>query len=200
MFNTFGKTSTTFGASVPVWREVDSIMQSGGTLGILPEIGGILPAGTPVVIDAVGGTVLPIYFAVVSELAASGASAVKIEAGENNFLPEVGDKLTVYTSGGQELTISEVGEAAAGVITLTTNGLLGDIAAGATLYLSERDSKDIDIAKLAGLTYNDVYAETGTTAASVAIVQGGTVYADRVPLIPANVKSLIPNIIFEGGI
>ena len=60
MFNTFGKTSTTFGASVPVWRKVTDIMQSGGTLGILPAIGGILPAGTPVVIDAVGGTALPI--------------------------------------------------------------------------------------------------------------------------------------------
>ena len=200
MFNTFGKTSTTFGASVPVWRKVTDIMQSGGTLGILPAIGGILPAGTPVVIDAVGGTALPIYFAVVSETAASGASAVKIEAGENNFVPEVGDKVTVYTSGGQELTISDVGDVTSGEITLTTNGLLGEIAAGTTLYLSERDAKDIDIAKLAGLTYNDVYAETGTTAATVAIVQGGTVHADRVPLIPANVKSLIPNIIFEGGI
>ena len=136
----------------------------------------------------------------VSELAASGATAVKIEAGENNFVPEVGDKVTVYTSGGQELTISVVGAASEGVITLTTTELTAAISAGATLYLSERDSKDIDIAKLAGLTYNDVYAETGTTAASVAIVQGGTVYADRVPLIPANVKSLIPNIIFEGGI
>ena len=200
MFNTFGKTSTTFGASVPVWRKVTDIMQSGGTLGILPAIGGILPAGTPVVIDAVGGTALPIYFAVVSELAASGASAVKIEAGENNFLPEVGDKLTVYTSGGQELTISVVGAASQGVITLTTTELTAAISAGATLYLSERDSKDIDIAKLAGLTFNDVYAETGTTDASVAIVQGGTVYADRVPLVPANVRTLIPNIIFEGGI
>ena len=41
MFNTFGKTSTTFGASVPVWRKVTDIMQSGGTLGNLPAIGGI---------------------------------------------------------------------------------------------------------------------------------------------------------------
>ena len=124
MFNTFGKTSTTCGGGVPVWKKVDSIMTSGAKLGILPEIGEVLPAGTPVVVDAVGGTALPIYFAVVSELAASGASAVKIEAGENNFIPEVGDKVTVYTSGGQELTISDVGDVTNGEITLTTNGLL----------------------------------------------------------------------------
>ena len=80
MFNTFGKTSTTFGGGVPVWKKVDSIMTGGAKLGILPEIGEVLPAGTPVVVDAVGGTALPIYFAVVSELAASGATAVKIEA------------------------------------------------------------------------------------------------------------------------
>ena len=200
MFNTFGKTSTTFGGSVPVWKKVVDIMTSGGTLGILPAIGGILPAGTSIVIDAVGGNVLPIYFLEVSELAASGATAVKVTAGDNHTVPVVGDKVTVYTSGGQELTISVVGEAVEGEITLTVTELTADIAAGAILYLSERDEEDIAIANLAGLTYNDVYAETGTTAASVAIVQGGTVYGDRVPFIPTSVKSLIPNIIFEGGI
>jgi len=198
MFNTFGSTTSTIGGGVPVWKKVEDKLTSGATLGILPAIGSVLPAGTPVAVSAVGGTAYPMYFAVAAAAAASGDTTLSIKAGDNYAVPVVGDKITVID--GQELTISVVGTASGGAIALTVTALTADIASGAVLYLSERDSKDIILANLMGLTENDVYAETGTTAATVAVVTSGTVYADRVPFVPFSVKNRIPNIIFEGGI
>lgn len=198
MFNTFGSTTTTIGGGVPVWKKVEDKLTSGATLGILPAIGSVLPAGTPAAVSAVGGTAYPIYFCEAATGDSIGSTALVIKAGDNYEVPVVGDKITVVD--GQELTISAVGDETDDVITLTVTELTANIAAGAILYLSEKDSKDIALANFTGLTENDVYAETGTTAATVAVVTSGTVYADRVPFVPFSVRNRIPNIIFEGGI
>lgn len=321
MFNTFGSTTSTIAGAVPVWKEVFAKLTSGATLGVVPTIGTVLPAGTPVVVDEVGGTAMPIAFyktaaAVVASAAspavkgvyaleleqnadntdkiaiggvtfefvttpASGkvtigadagatatalqvliaanttlnavydtavagdtilftqkvggtgaqptivvtqatggsgleayistitagsaavaavtATEVVIVAKENYPAPVAGDKIKVLSSG-VELTISEVGAVSNETITLTVSTITAGIAEGAILYLSEHSSVDIDVANLTGLTLFDVYAETGTTAATVAIVTSGVVYADRVPFVPQEVKSYFPNIIFEKGI
>lgn len=198
MFNTFGSTTSTIGGGVPVWKKVEDKLTSGATLGILPAIGEVLPAGTPVAVSAVGGTAYPLYFCVAATGDNTGSTKLVINAGDNYVVPAVDDKITVID--GQELTVSAVATKVGTTITLTVTELTANIAAGAVLYLSERDGKDIALANFAGLTENDVYAETGTTAATVAVVTSGTVYADRVPFVPFSVKNRIPNIIFEGGI
>jgi hypothetical protein len=198
MFNTFGSTTTTIGGGIPVWKKVEDKLTSGATLGILPATGSVLPAGTPVAVSAVGGTAYPIYFCEAATGALATATSLFIKAGDNYVVPAVGDKITVID--GQELTISVVGTEANDKIELTVTELTDGIPAGAILYLSEKDSHDISLANFAGLTENDVYAETGTTAASVAVVTAGAVYADRVPFVPFSVRNRIPNIIFEGGI
>lgn len=197
MFNTYGSTTTTVGGGVPVWKKIVDKLTSGASLGILPAIGGILPAGTPVAVSAVGGTAYPIYFAVAASTAASGDTTLSITSGDNYAVPVAGDKITLID--GQELTISTVGAANAGAIPLTVNGLSAAIPSGSVLYLSERTS-DVALANLAGLTENDVYMEAGSTYATVAVVTSGTVYADRVPFVPFSVRNRIPNIIFEEGI
>lgn len=321
MFNTIGSTLTTFGGGVPVWKEVFAKMTSGAKLGVVPAIGSVLPAGTPVVVDKVGGTAMPIAFykaaaavvatpaspavkgvyaleleqnaantdtiaiggvtfefvttpasgkvtigadagatatalqvliaanttlnavydtavagdtilftqkvggtgaqpAIVVTQASAGtgleayistitvgsaavaavtATEIVIVAKDNYEAPIVGDKIKVLSTG-VELTVSDVGDVTNDTITLTVSTITAGIPKDAILYLSEHATVDIDVANLAGLTLFDVYAETGTTAATVAIVASGTVYADRVPFVPQEVKSYIPNIIFEKGI
>lgn len=321
MFNTFGSTLSTIGGGVPVWKEWFAKMTSGATLGVIPAIGGILPAGTPVVVSEAGGVAMPIEFyktsaaviatpavpavlgvyaikidenpvnndsisiggeafdfvttpasgkATIADTAALNAAALEaliddnvtlmatytssvvddtiyltqkvggtgampavvvtqatggtgleayvstvvvgsaaspavtatevvILAGENYEAPIVGDKIKVLSTG-VELTVSNVGAVSNATITLTVSTITAGIAEGAILYLSEHSAVDIDVANLAGLTLFDVYAETGTTAATIAIVTSGVVYADRVPFVPQEVKSYIPNIIFEKGI
>lgn len=321
MFNTYGSVTSTIGGGVPVWKKVVDKLTSGANLGILPTVGTVYPAGSPVVVPSVGGTALPIEFyktsaAVVASaaspavlgiyaleieqnaantdtisiggvtfefvttpatgkvtigdtaaetvtalqvlvaanatlgatftataagdtllltqkvggtgaqpavvvtqatggagleayistltvgsaaVAAVTATEVSIVAGDNYQVPVAGDKIKVLSTG-VELTISEVADAENDAIVLTVSTITAAIAEGAILYLSERATKDIDVADFKGLTENDVYAETGTTYATVAVVTSGTVYADRVPFVPQEVKAYIPNIIFEGGI
>jgi len=321
MFNTFGSTTTTIGGGIPVWKKVEDKLTSGAKLGVVPAIGSVLPAGTPVVVDKVGGTAMPIAFyktaaavvatpaspavkgvyaleieqnaantdtiaiggvtfefvttpasgkvtigdnagatatalqvliaanetlnavydtavagdtilftqkvggtgaqpaivvtqatggsgleAYISTLvvgsaavAAVTATEVSILAGDNYKVPVAGDKIKVLSTG-VELTVSDVAEPSEGAIVLTVSTITEGITEGAILYLSEHAGTDIDVANFKGLTENDVYAETGTTYATVAVVTSGTVYADRVPFVPQEVKSYIPNIIFEGGI
>lgn len=321
MFNTYGSTNSIVGGGTPVWKKIVDKLTSGASLGILPTIGTVYPAGSPVCVSAVGGTALPIEFyktsaaviatpaapavlgiyaleleqnaantdtisiggvtfefvttpatgkvtigdtaaetvtalqvlvaadatlgaaftataagdtllltqkvggtgaqpaivvtqatggsgleAYISTLvvgsaavAAVTATEVSILAGDNYEVPVAGDKIKVLSTG-VELTISEVAAASEGAIVLTVSTITAGIAAGAILYLSEHAGTDIDVANFKGLTENDVYAETGTTYATVAVVTSGTVYADRVPFVPQEVKSYIPNIIFEGGI
>jgi len=321
MFNTFGSTLSTIGGGVPVWKEWFAKMTSGATLGVIPAIGGILPAGTPVVVSEAGGVAMPIEFyktsaavvatpavpavlgvyaikidenpvnndsisiggeafdfvttpasgkATIADTAALNAAALEaliddnvtlmatytssvvddtiyltqkvggtgampavvvtqatggtgleayvstvvvgsaaspavtatevvILAGENYEAPIVGDKIKVLSTG-VELTVSAVGAVTGGTITLTVNTITAGIAEGAILYSSEHGAVDIDVANLRGLSMDDIYFETGTTAATVDIVTSGTIYADRVPFVPQEVKSYIPNILFEGGI
>ena len=321
MFNTYGSTTSTIGGGTPVWKKIVDKLTSGASLGILPTIGTVFPAGSPVCVSAVGGTALPIEFyktaaavvatpavpavlgvyalkidenpvnldsisiggeafdfvttpatgkvtiadtaalnaaalealiddnvtlmatytssvvddtiyltqkvggtgampAVVVTQATGGtgleayistvtvgtaaaaavtATEISISSGDNYEVPVAGDKIKVLSTG-VELTISNVAAASEGAIVLTVNTITAGIADDAILYLSEHAGTDIDVANFKGLTENDVYAETGTTYATVAVVTSGTVYADRVPFVPQEVKSYIPNIIFEGGI
>lgn len=195
----FVKSKTTFGGSVAIWKQVDDNLTGGAMLGLIPDEGGVFPAGTPVVADSIGGTALPIEFFEVKTAALAEATSLVIVAKENYPVPQVGDKITVYVSGGQELTISAVGTVTSGGITLTVTELTAGIAEGAILYLSERDTTDIDIADIKGLSYNDVYIKEDTDSASISIVTSGTVYSDRIPFIPKSVQALLPKISFEGG-
>ncbi len=195
----FVKSKTTFGGSVAIWKQVDDNLTGGAMLGLIPDDGDVFPAGTPVVADTIGGTALPIEFFEVKTAALAEATSLVIVAKENYPVPKVGDKITVYASGGQELTISEVGDVDTGGITLTVTALTAGIDKGAILYLSERDTEDIDIADIKGLSYNDVYIKEDTESASISIVTSGTVYADRIPFIPKTVQALLPKITFEGG-
>jgi hypothetical protein len=195
----FVKSNTTYGGSVAIWKQVGDKLTAGAMLGVLPDEGDVLSAGTPVVVDAVGGTALPIEFYEVKTTAAAAATSLVIVAKENYPAPIATDKITVYTADGQELTVSAVGEVDSGGITLTVTALTAEVAAGTILYLSERDSVDIDISGLKGLVYNDVYIKEDTTSASISVVTEGTVYGDRIPFIPASIRTLLPNISFEGG-
>ncbi len=195
----FVKSKTTFGGSVAIWKQVDDNLTGGAMLGLIPDDGDVFPAGTPVVADSIGGTALPIEFFEVKTAASATDTSLVIVAKENYPVPQVGDKITVYASGGQELTISVVGDVTTGGITLTVTELTAGIAEGAILYLSERDSTDIDIADIKGLSYNDVYIKEDTESASISIVTSGTVYSDRIPFIPKTVQALLPKISFEGG-
>lgn len=321
MFNTFGNVYTTIGGGYPVWKRWFDTFTSGATLGVIPTIGTVLPAGTPIAVDVAGGVCMPIEFyktsaaviatpavpavlgvyalkidenpvnsdaiaiggesfefvttpatgkvtiaataalnaaalealiddnatlmatytssvvddtiyltqkvggtgampAVVVTQATGGtgleayistvtvgsaaaaavtATEIAILAGENYEAPAIGNKIKVLSTG-VEFTVSGVSAIESGAITLTVNTITAGIPQNAILYLSELSGVDIDVANLRGMSMDDIYFETGTTAATVDIVTSGTIYADRVPFVPQEVKSYIPNILFEGGI
>jgi len=176
---------------------------AGDTILFTQKVGGTGAEPAIVVTQKSAGTGLEAYISTLvvgsAAVAAVTATEVSILAGDNYKVPVAGDKIKVLSTG-VELTVSDVAEPSEGAIVLTVSTITGGIAEGAILYLSEHAGTDIDVANFKGLTENDVYAETGTTYATVAVVTSGTVYADRVPFVPQEVKSYIPNIIFEGGI
>lgn len=56
-FNTYGKSTKSYGGSLPVWRRVDAMEMGGGTLDISASaIGVVATAGSMCYLDAAGGT------------------------------------------------------------------------------------------------------------------------------------------------
>lgn len=120
-FNTYGKTSETYGGGIPVWLKVDNVDYGGGTIDISGKSAGdIIPAGSMCYLDKMGGT------------------------------------------------LAIIASTAAAEVLATVNGLL----------------------------LNDIVIEAGDTYATGAVVYAGNVYADRIPTVPATVKTQLTQIRF----
>lgn len=209
-FNTYGQKTLTSKAPVQVWAEVSGVKHGGGSIdgfSSLP-VGTVIPAGTPVALDAAGGTIKPIYF---YELAKTPeASDTKaILYGSAPLDPASGYLIAVPSAiggTGTSVAYSAAVDNGDGTHTITIAAdALGTAEAG-TIYAEANESGTDAVVKETavpvGLLWHDVVKEDGDTVGTGAVVDAGRVFEDRIPAIPAAYKRHLEyvGIKFEKGI
>lgn len=209
-FNTYGQKTYTSKAPVQVWAEVSGVKHGGGSIdgfSSLP-VGTVIPAGTPVALDAAGGTIKPIYFYELAEtLTANDTKAVlygnyPLTAGGGNLI----EVPSTIGGTGTGVAYSAAVDNGDGTHTITIQpNALGTAEAG-TIY-AEADQAGAgavveETAVPAGLLWHDVVKEDGDTVGTGAVVDAGRVFEDRIPAIPAAYKRHLEyvGIKFEKGI
>jgi hypothetical protein len=210
-YGVYGSESKSFGGTFPVWKNIDNegIEDNGGTFKVISSFateyptGTIIPTGAPV--NLAGGilTVLPTY-EVTDIYAATVATVVKVKAAGVAKVPVVGDIVmlapaTVGTTG-TAIAITAVAladgkyELTVGTAAFGSGVALavGDILVGATAAGSGKSILTVPT----GLLRREVYIGAGATVATGASVFHGNILVDRIPPIPACVKSVLTMIKF----
>lgn len=187
-FNTYGQKKYDSGASpVQVWAEVYGVKHGGGVIEgfeALP-VGSVIPAGTPVHLDKAGGTIKVLKTYEVAE----DTTTAKIKLYSRFGLPNATDTLLL---GEDEHTVSSVADAVDGVAEVTLSAVI-TAAKGDVLT----DDSGI---KVNGLIWHDVVKEEGDSLGTGAVVDGGRIFADRAPALPASIENELVTVKFEKGI
>ena len=89
--NTFGSKTRKFGGAFPVWKDVFSKIDGGGVFEKTPDVGDVIPAGTPVYLDKTGGTSKCLEF--YEALEGSTGTTLKVTVGMGLPTPTVGQFL-----------------------------------------------------------------------------------------------------------
>lgn len=209
-FNTYGQKTLTSKAPVQVWSEVSGVKHGGGSIdgfSSLP-VGTVIPAGTPVALDAAGGTIKPIYFYELAETL-TAADTEAILYGSAPLVPTGGYLIVVPSAiggTGTGVAYSAAVDNGDGTHTITIEAdALGAAEAG-TIYAEANESGTGAVVKETavpvGLLWHDVVKEDGDTVGTGAVVDAGRVFEDRIPAIPAAYKRHLEyvGIKFEKGI
>lgn len=205
-FNTYGSKKRSFGGSYPVWFSVVAQERCGGTLEKIPPVGTVIPAGTLVSLDKVGGTAKIVETYKVASPVSASATIVKVKAVGN--LPRVEANMNVMKAPddvrdtGTGVKVSSVTRNSDGTDQFTiTAGALGTLEEGDILILADKAGSDAHVYAIpTGLTYHDVYIEEGDEWATVASVYHGEIMEARIQPIPESVKKVLPQIKFEKGV
>ena len=198
--NTFGSKTRKFGGAFPVWKDVFSKVDGGGVFEKSPGVGEIIPAGTPVYLDKIGGVAKCLEF--YEALAESTGTTLKVTVGMGlptpvvgQFLMKVPDTLSGTGTGVKVNNVVIDGNVATVTLSADPDTLAeGDIL---TVAAASGATQKMAIADLSGFTKNDAYFEEGTEVATCAVVWSGKIYADRIQPIPGIFKALVPNILFQ---
>lgn len=203
--NAYGATSSSFGGGIPVWRSVDpnGKWQGGGVIQNLPVAGTVIAAGHPVEIDTAAHTAKLCNVFKVHTAVGTGDTVLKVivlpglprlKAGNYVGVPNaaVGGAVTAITLG----AVTE--GAGYDQVTIVANSL-GALAQNSLLVETAATGSSVAYAIPNALVYEDVYVATGTTAATVAGVHTGTVYAERTPLMSTGIKANLPTIKFDNS-
>jgi hypothetical protein len=202
MFNTFTDKTKTIGGSLPVWLEVNGTKLGGCVIDTNEyAVGDVIPAGTLVFGNSREHYCAAAHIYKNAAAAENGKVYIYLDKACNDSKsPQVDDVIWNIKDG----AFNE---------TSTVKSVLDDtnaIGVNATAAMNESDywvtfNKNTngkmnpgDDDAFWGFTENDVYIEDGTTAATVAVVDDGRIYIDRVAkIIPAFVSDKVPNIHFE---
>ncbi len=211
-YGVYGSESKSFGGTFPVWKHIDNegIEDNGGAFKVVSSFateyptGTIIPAGTPV--NLTGGilTILPTY-----ELAADIAATdtvVKFKAAgvarplkSGQFLMPA--PATVGTSGTAVAATTVAYNATTNTYDVTIvadawghTAKAGDIYVGTTATAA--GSGKYILTTPTGLLRREVYIGAGATVATGASVFHGNILVDRIPPMPACVKSVLTMIKF----
>lgn len=193
------------GSVMPVWLEVKRRKIAGGTFSLSGVAKGtIYPAGMPVRLDKMGGTVtlLP-TFTVVGAVTAEGTTLVLKP--QTNIIPAEGMIVGKMTSAGvcakavalgaaTPLTGTDAGKYQ---FTITANSL-GALADGDLLVIATVAGSNKAAVLPNGLSWRQVVVDSANaTYGTIAVVTDGQVLADRIPAMPDFYKAALPGIEFE---
>lgn len=211
MGNTYGSYSKRYGGGFPAWRSVAPGETSGGMLASLPEVGTLIPSGTLVSLDKVGGTATIVKSWYAAASATNTATSIKVKlASIYTLKPVVGDFIMIApstvdaTGQGAEITaVALDGADTSGLTyTLTLAATLGTALTTSSI-LVQADGATASAKLLAipsGITKTDIEISLGMTAASADSIFDGVIYEDRIQPVPASIKAVLPQIKFEKGI
>jgi hypothetical protein len=202
----FTPDSKSYPASVmPVWLEVKRRKIAGGTFSLSGVAKGtIYPAGMPVRLDKMGGTVtlLP-TFTVVGNVASDGTTLVLKP--QTNIIPAEDMIVGKMTSAGVAAKAVALGAAThltgtdAGKyqFTITANSL-GTLSDGDLLVIVSASGSNKAAVLPNGLSWRQVVVDSdNATYGTIAVVTDGQVLADRIPAMPDFYKEALPGIDFE---
>ena len=179
---------------VPIFQQVPENAQGGFVLDTTGLTSGLLvPAGTVMGADAVTRLAKVLKVATVQANAGNTDVAIRVLKGH---LFIVGDYLAAVV-GGKAYAITAIDQTNAAYDVLTVGTTLAvALTAGDALFQSSATGASAAVyATVAkGLLYQGVYVGANE-AVSVAI--RATVYARRIPIVTAEIKALLPNIIFS---
>ena len=202
----FSPESKQYPASVmPVWLEVKRRKIAGGTFSLSGVAKGtIYPAGMPVRLDKMGGTVtlLPTFLVVGAVSSSATTLVLKPEAG---VIPAEGMIVGKMTSAGVVAKAAALGAATpltgtdAGKyqFTITANDF-GTLADGDILVIASAAGANKAAVLPNGLSWRQVVVDSdNATYGTIAVVTDGQILADRIPAMPDFYKAAIPGIEFE---
>jgi hypothetical protein len=177
---------------IPVFQQTHEVSQSGYTLDTTGLIAGSkIPVGSVLIADDLTRKAKLVKTATIVEAAAGGALAYKVAKG--NQLA-TGENISLVFKGAAYPATVDRSNALYDLLTVPTS--LGAAAVGAVLYQSATTgaSNSAIVGTPKGLLYHSTIVEDNAT---VTIVLRGTVYARRIPGVPADVQALLPLIIFS---
>ena len=193
------------GSVMPVWLEVKERKIAGGTFSLSGVAKGtIYPAGMPVRLDKMGGTVtlLP-TFKVVG--AVDSAATTLVLKPETNIIPAQSMVVGKMSAAGTVAKAISLGAATALTgadagkyqFTITTNSL-GALADGDILVIASEAGSNKAAVLPNGLSWRQIVVDSdNATYATVAVVTKGQILADRIPAMPDFYKDAMPGITFE---
>jgi hypothetical protein len=186
------KKTETFG-DIPVYQQVHEVSQSGYTLETTGLVAGsILPAGTVIIADDSTRKAKAVKSANVVEVAAADALVYRVAKGSQL---SVGDNIALGLKG-KAYPITAIDKSNANYDSLTVGTTLGAAAVGVPLFQSSTTGATNSAlsATPTGTLYEPTLIEANAT---ITVVLRGTVYARRIPGVSADVKALLPLIIFS---
>lgn len=211
-YGVYGSEKKEYGGTFPVWKNIDNegIEDSGGSFKVISNFateyptGTIIPIGTPV--NLTGGilTILPTY-----ELAqdiAAVDTVVKFKAAGSARPLKSGDFLmpapaTVATTGTAVAATTVAYNSTSNTYDVTIvadawghAAKAGDIYVGTSATAAGSGKSILTVPT--GLLRREVYIGAGATVATGASVFHGNILVDRIPPIPACVKSVLTMIKF----
>ena len=193
------------GSVMPIWLEVKERKIAGGTFSLSGVAKGtIFPAGMPVRLDKMGGTVtiLP-TFQVVGAVSSSATTMVLKPL--TNIAPAedmiVGKMTSAGVVGKAEelpaptaLTGTDAGKYS---FTITANDF-GTLADGDILVVATATGANKAATLPNGLSWRQVVVDSdNATYGTIAVVTKGQVLGDRIPQMPEEYKAAMPGITFE---
>lgn len=193
------------GSVMPVWLEVKERKIAGGTFSLSGVAKGtIYPAGMPVRLDKMGGTVTLLPTFKVTAAVDSAATTLVLKP-ETNIIPAQSMVVGKMTAAGTVAKAVALGAATALTgndagkyqFTITANSL-GTLAAGDILVIASAAGSNQAAVLPNGLSWRQIVVDSANaTYATVGVVTKGQILADRIPAMPDFYKQAIPGITFE---
>ena len=190
---------------MPIWLEVKRRKIAGGTFSLSGVAKGTsYPAGMPVRLDKMGGTVtlLPTFLVVG---AVSSSATTMVLKPMTNIIPAENMVVGKMTSAGvvakahalpagTALTGADAGKYS---FTITANDF-GALADGDILVVASEAGSNKAATLPNGLSWREIVVDSDSaTYGTVAVVTDGQVLADRIPQMPDFYKDALPGISFE---